>query len=97
MDGSFGVFDGLALIAEFGNDEDADVYRRDALQLAWPEAFRRSEYDDLFVAEIPEDYSDAWPRLVAALRRSRRQDRTVEKFLTVLRAAQKERYATARM
>lgn len=97
MDGSFGVFDGLALIAEFGNDEDAAVYRRDALQLMWPESFRRSQYDDLFVAEIPEDYSDTWPRLVAALRRSRRQDRTVEEYLDVLRVAQKERYATARM
>lgn len=97
MDGSFGVFDGLALVAEFGNDEDADVYRRDALHLAWPEEFRRSQYDDLFVAEIPEDYSDTWSRLGAALRRSQRQDRMVEKYLRVLHAAQKERYASARM
>lgn len=97
MDGSFGVFDGLALIAQFGNDDDAEAYRYDALQLAWPEGFRRSEYDDLLVAEIPEDYSDTWPRFVAALRRSWRRDRTVEKYLRVLRAAQKERYASARM
>lgn len=97
MDGSFGVFDGLALIAEFGNDEDAEAYRHDTLHLAWPETFRRSEYDDLLVAEIPEDYSDTWPRLTTALRRSQRQDRTVEKYLRVLRAAQKERYVSARV
>lgn len=97
MDGSFGVFDGLCLLAEFSDDEAADRYRRDVLQLDFPDGYRRSEYDDLLVAEIPEDYSDAWPLLIKALRRSRQQDRTVEKCIAVLRAAQEVRHDAKRM
>jgi hypothetical protein len=90
------VFDGLELIAEFGTDEDADEYRRDALQLGLPEGFRRSEYDDLFVAEIHEGIVLGL-RLIAGLKRSRQQDRSVERCLDWLRLAQEERYAASRV
>lgn len=88
VNGNFGVFDDLILLAEFGDDDSADEYRRDALDLGL--------YDDLLVAEIPEDYDcDLWTRLLSGLRKSRRQDLAVEKYVGVLRSAQEARHAAA--
>ncbi len=88
--GVFGVFDDLELLAEFGNDDDAESYRSDVLELNVAEGFRRSAYDDLQVAEVPEDYDPLY-RTLKGLRRSRNQDRSVERFLEVMRIAQQQR------
>jgi hypothetical protein len=75
MNGRFGVFDGIFLIAEFGNDEDADEYmRKTVLQEDEPEHLRRTEYDNPEVREIPEDYA-AHLKLLYELKASLREDR----------------------
>jgi hypothetical protein len=75
MNGQFGVFDRLFLLAEFGDDESADEYRRELLQEEIPDHLRNSAYDpdDLSVREIPVNY-DLWLRLLYGLKASRRQD-----------------------
>jgi hypothetical protein len=90
MNGSIGVFDGPDLLAEFGDDVSADEYRSDVLELNIPEGFRRSEYDDLQVHEVPEDYP-LWQRLLTGLRASRNQDLAVIRALRRLRTAQRAR------
>lgn len=82
--GAFGVFDQTELLAEFGDDESADEYRRTALGMDRP------LYDDLQIAEVPEDY-ELWLRLLKGLRKSRAQDRAVETACRWLRLAQWER------
>ena len=76
MTGDYGVFDGIELIAMFSDDNDADDYRRQLLELDRPEIFRRPEYDDLQIREVPENY-DLWRRLIDGLRRSRDYDLAV--------------------
>jgi hypothetical protein len=66
--GDFGVFDHTELLAEFGDDESADEYRRDALELDVPEGFRCSPYDDLEVREITEEDRINMRRVVDGLR-----------------------------
>lgn len=56
VDGLFGVFDGVRMLSEFGDDESAEEFRREALELDVPEGFRRSAYDDLQVRELPEGF-----------------------------------------
>lgn len=82
--GVFGVFDQTELLAEFGDDESADEYRREVLEIP------SSLYDDLLIAEVPEDY-DLWIRLLRGLKKSRAQDRAIETALRWLRLAQWER------
>lgn len=88
MKGDFGVFDGVELLAEFSDDVSADEYRRDALQL--DQAFPCSEYDDLQVYEVPENYA-TWYRLYTGLCRLRNQELAVTRCVQRLRAAQRER------
>lgn len=71
MMGNFGVFDGVELLAEFGDDESADEYRRALLEIPAP------LYDDLQVAEVPEDY-ERWIRLLEGLKKSRAHDRALD-------------------
>lgn len=83
MQGDFGVFDGVELIAEFVDDESADAHRRLILGLDSPEWCRTSEYNetDLFVARIPDGIDgpvreyELWMRLLTGLRVSRARDR----------------------
>lgn len=79
VDGVFGVFDGTEMIAEFGDDESADEYRREALELNTPEAFRRSAYDDLDIRELPDGFDSReyaqLHQLLAGLKASRARDR----------------------
>lgn len=84
--GSFGVFDGVDLLAEFGNDVDADEYRIDVLQLGIPDGFRHSEYDDLQVWEIPPQYH-LFKRLLDGLRASRNQDLAVARAVRRMQRA----------
>lgn len=88
--GEFGVFDGVDLVAQFSNDQDAEEFRVDALQLNYPEGFRRSEYDELQVYEIPAGYA-LLHRLLVGLRASRNQDLAVSRALANLKLAQWER------
>lgn len=88
--GEFGVFDGVDLLAAFSNDQDAEEFRADTLQLNFPEGFRRSEYDDLQVYEIPAGYA-LFHRLLVGLRASRNQDLSVAKTLVDLKLAQWKR------
>lgn len=88
--GEFGVFDGTDCIAEFSNDVDAEEFRTDALQLNLPEPFRRPEYDDLQVHEVPEGYAQM-RRVLDGLKKSKATDRAIERALTRLRRAQEER------
>jgi len=90
MEGNFGVFDRTELLAEFWDDEEADLHRRELLELNMPEHMRSSPYDDLDVFQIPEDYP-RWEHLMNRLRASRNQDRTVVRCLRLLRSAQEER------
>lgn len=90
VSGAFGVFDGVEILAQFGDDEDAEEYRAEVLELNVPEGFRRSAYDDLEVHEIPDDYDQLYGALTA-LRKARNQDRAVLHYLQVLRDAQRER------
>lgn len=86
MEGQFGVFAGVLLLAEFDNDDDADEYRRDLLEENIPEYFRRSQYDacDLNVREIPEDPEEYAQliRLLYELRASLKKDKEREKDAT---------------
>jgi hypothetical protein len=90
VNGSIGVFDGTDLLAEFGDDDSAEEYRSDVLELNIPEGFRRSEYDDLQVYEVPEDYPQ-WHQLLRGLRASRNQDLAIIRALRRLSAAQRDR------
>jgi hypothetical protein len=83
MDGLFGVFDGVDRVAQFSDDEAAEEFRREALELDVPEFFRRPAYDDLQVYEVPQGY-DVLHRLLLGLRRSRNQDLAVTAALTRL-------------
>lgn len=91
--GEFGVFDGVDMLAEFADDESAEEYRRDALELNIPEGFRLSAYDDLQVAEVRGGFAEygSLHRTLRGLRASRRQDKTVTSCLQLLRAAQHNR------
>lgn len=90
VSGAFGVFDGTEILAEFGDDEAAEEYRSDALELNVPEGFRCSAYDDLQVCEKPDDY-DQLHGALTALRRSRNQDQSVMSCLRILQDAQRVR------
>lgn len=81
-----GVFDGVELLADCADMDAAEEYRRSALELDHPEGFRRSPYDDLQVAEIPEEY-DLWWRVLDGLRRSRARDRVMEQLHQVAEEA----------
>jgi hypothetical protein len=86
MEGCFGVFDGIYLVGgTFGDDADADRYRRDLLQDEFPEHLRRSQYDaaDLEVREVPENY-DQWIHLLERLHESRNHDLTKERLQRVI-------------
>lgn len=89
MDGNFGVFDGVELLAEFGDDEAAEDYRRDLLQLDLPEHLRAPLYDDLEVREVPDDPDFiALGAFVSALNASRNRDLAIARCLRRLREAQ---------
>jgi hypothetical protein len=90
MIGSFGVFDGVDLLQEFGDDVAAEEYRAEVLELGTPEPFRRSAYDDLQIYEIPAGY-DPLHRVLVALRASRNRDLAIARCLATLRRAQKQR------
>lgn len=90
VSGEFGVFDGVDCIAQFSNDQDAEEFRDATLELHVPEPFRRPEYDDLQVCEIPEGYAQLH-RLLVGLRKSLFADLAIERALTRLRRAQGER------
>lgn len=74
MNGAFGVFEGVTLLAEFGSDDDAEEFRRDLLQENLPEYVRRAPYDpgQLQIREVPEDYA-SFRRLLDALRSSQKE------------------------
>jgi hypothetical protein len=90
VDGDFGVFDGPDCLARFSDDEAAEEYRCEALELHLPVGFRRSAYDDLQVREVPRGY-DLLYLLLVGLRRSRNQDLTVQRALAGLELARQER------
>lgn len=95
MIGVFGVFDGVDLLQEFGDDINAEEYRADVLELDTPEPFRRSAYDDLQIFEIPEGYDPLY-RVLVALRASRNTDLAVTRCLSVLKQAQAVRAGARR-
>lgn len=68
MNGEFGIFDRLKLVAEFGNDVDADEELRAMAGHYIPE-----RADELVVRVIPEDYT-LWCRLLDGLKESRLRD-----------------------
>lgn len=90
VSGEFGVFDGVDCIGQFSNDQDAEEFRDEALELHIPEPFRRPEYDDLQVYEIPQGYAQLH-RLLVGLRKSLFTDLAIERALAQLRQAQQER------
>ena len=92
VDGIFGVFDGVDCIARFSDDEAAEEHRSEVLELHLPEGFRRSEYSDLQVYEVPQGYDLLHPILMG-LRKSRNQDLAVERAVKWLRLAQQVRRA----
>jgi hypothetical protein len=94
MKGDFGVFDGADLLARFDDWDTADEWRADALQLTLPEYFRRPEYDDLDVVELPRDF-DSWyepmHRMLVRLRVLRNTDLAIRRCLARMEAAQRLR------
>lgn len=90
VSGEFGVFDGVDCVARFSNDVDAEEFRDTALELYVPEPFRRPEYDSLQVYEVPEGYAQLH-RLLGGLRKSLFADLAIERALTRLRQAQRDR------
>lgn len=88
--GVFGIFDGVDLIAEFGNDVDAEEEREALLELHVPEGFRRPAYDDLQVYEKPDAY-DPLHKVLVRLRKARNEDLAVVRCLRILQAAQADR------